>query len=237
MKTLLIILVSFICIPSIQAKSIYKYFKLTKTDKVVIKTYTKDDWITPQKVFTVDDWELILELVTHLEKLPSTGSISKDFGNVPIMIIDFRTRGEKDKSARLNSLTIYGTRLRVPDNSGDGSFYAGPTDKEKAFVKYVMFLTNKIRPQIPTLIEQEVQASCCACHLEMIACAVEMCAMNEGLRNYDTVTPEHIIPYFKDRKMPVCPENGKYKLLPIGIEPACTLGDDDPQGRHSYKFP
>ena len=115
-----------------QAKSIYEFFEIKKLQKIIIEVFSKDNWQTPIKTIPIQDNDNINKISGLLKKLPSTGEIYKEFGNIRIISIKI-----VPKKNKINELTIYGIRIRVPDNSGKGTFYMGPTEAEKEFVALI----------------------------------------------------------------------------------------------------
>ncbi|NQT89769.1 MAG: hypothetical protein HQ558_00755 [Candidatus Omnitrophica bacterium] len=134
MKKIIILSIAilFFALSLAHAESVYNFFRIRHIKIISIEVFAKDDWKTPVKTISIQNDETIKKITALLKKLPSTGEVNKKFGKGRIIKIKLISKGNK-----IDELTIYGPRLRVPDDSGKGSFYSGPTETESKFVALV----------------------------------------------------------------------------------------------------
>ena len=128
-KTLWILFLVFLPAQTVQAASIYEFLGIRGLTQVYISVYPPGDRDRPEKGVMIKDRETLGKIEGFLRQLPSTGDVYKDFGNVRFIKVELT-----GSEGTVAVLSIYGTRLRVPDDSGAGTFYAGPTDVESKFV-------------------------------------------------------------------------------------------------------
>ncbi|OHB71049.1 MAG: hypothetical protein A2W23_09775 [Planctomycetes bacterium RBG_16_43_13] len=120
-------------------ESIFDYFALWRITKVTVTSAPKGDFNGNNVILkSTTDKEILSNVEVILKRLPSTGSVYKDF---PRDIDQWKIElfGENTKSAVLH---FYGIRLRTPKTEG-GSFYMGPTADEKVLLELVKKIVGK----------------------------------------------------------------------------------------------
>jgi hypothetical protein len=65
----------------------------------------------------------------------------------------------------------------------------------------------------------------CLLNLRQIEAASYEFAADKNLKIGDKINfPNDLLPYFKDRKIPICPSGGIYSIKKVGDVPTCSLG-------------
>jgi hypothetical protein len=86
---------------------------------------------------------------------------------------------------------------------------------------------------IPNLVRPRTRYSGPPCILQLrnIAGAKDQCAVESYLSIGAVVTEGQIGPYFRDGRVPKCPQGGEYSLNPIGVDPTCSYPGHQLQNR------
>ena len=99
---------------------------------------------------------------------------------------------------------------------------AGKTTKLVAACVLVGFVVAIV---IPTFIRASLEKSSNACvnNLRQIDSAKQQWALENSKRSDDIPTESEIVAYFRDNKLPLCPQGGAYTIGRVDEDPKCSI--------------